>query len=75
MADEGMSAAAREMVERSCRVQGIAVKVRDPVALARIAVLLATDAHPEAGRYTLQTGAMRVGSKRLSPRTPGPITA
>lgn len=42
------ASAARTMVERSCREQGVPLKVEDPGTLARIAAVLRTDQHPAA---------------------------
>ena len=57
---------ARAWVERTCAAQGVPVKVRDP-AVIRTAVALVGQ--------TRQSGSMRLGSKRVRPRSPGPTMA
>lgn len=53
-------------VERTCAEQGVAVKVTDPAAIQTVVVLL---------DQSRQTGSTRSGSKRVRPRTAGPMTA
>jgi hypothetical protein len=54
--DGELAARARAWVERTCLDQGVPVKLSDPLALAKVAELLAQ------GR---QTGVSRDSSKRL----------
>lgn len=54
--DEALTARARAWVERTCADQQVPVKLSDPVALAKVAEILAQ------GR---QTGVNRDSSKRL----------
>ena len=76
----GMAAATRLWVESSCAQQGLAVKITDPMVLAAVGALLERGQGDEtalAGKPSVearQTGVTRVGSKRLRPRRPGPIT-
>jgi hypothetical protein len=53
---DDLQARARAWVERTCLDQGVPVKLSDPLALARVAEILAQ------GR---QTGVRRDSSKRL----------
>ena len=55
-ASDDLQARAEAWVERTCLDQGVPVKLSDPLALERVAELLAQ------GR---QTGASRESSKRL----------
>ncbi len=54
--DEQFAAHARAWAEQTCIEQGVAVKVSDPLTIAKVGELLAQ------GR---QTGRKRDGSKRL----------
>lgn len=54
--DDDLKARAKAWVERTCMDQGVPVKLSDPLALAKVAELLAQGRH---------TGVSRDSSKRL----------
>jgi hypothetical protein len=69
-----LEAEGRVWAERTCADQGIELKVTDPVVALEIATLLYAgrgDAEPGVARR--QAGRTRLPSKRLRPRTAGPM--
>jgi hypothetical protein len=61
----------RAWVERTCQAQGLLVKIGEPRVTAAAVTLL----RGEAPGQTRQIGATRPGSKRVRPRTAGPMIA
>ena len=59
---DDLAARARAWAERTCAAQGLAVKVEDPAALAKVAAVVR-----DAGQ-TRQTGSTRASSKLVRPR-------
>ena len=69
-----LEAEGRVWAERTCADQGIELKVSDPGVALEIATLLyAGRADDEPGVARRQAGRTRLPSKRLRPRTAGPM--
>lgn len=69
-----LEAEGRAWAERTCAEQGIELKVTDPDVALEIATLLyAGRDDDEPGVARRQAGRTRLPSKRLRPRTAGPM--